>query len=523
MSLAFPLAVQAQAQPPPIHVHNKKIIEFGWDAPTPGFVRSHLADMEKRPFDGLVLFPGRGLPYLFKPSIWSPEVVEEEILASIPWKKLKHNFLLVWSNDDFAMDYFNDEHWQSIIANMRTLARAANKGGCAGILFDSEFYSKRSPWAYEDHIAAGRSRAEVEAKVRQRGGQVMAAWQSEFPAIKILSLYLFADAPNRYDMLPAFGNGLLDSLGPQATLIEGDEESYYWGTSNKWFERYGEYRGDFRTRRCKPENFAKFDKQYQVAKSVYADICYGVYPGVKPHQSNIANRKWLEHNFYAGLATTDEYVWLYNEAMSWWGNSGEDAPMGMPIASMVPWTGVEDAILSAKAKFESGQPLGWDRVGTVWDGGNIDSSIRVTLSGPVNASLPVATPLTLSIAVTGGAVTHVQLYRNAWAAGETRASPYRFEVRDLAAGNHRFFARAYTADGKHGTSGPLVITVAEKGTALRTHYFSQPDRTEGLVNPGYGKERVWNAQGRRFSSTPVNEWRLPVTKALKMGPNYVQP
>ncbi len=77
MSLAFPLA--AQAQSPPLHVHDKKIIEFGWDAPTPGFVKSHLADMEKRPFDGLVLFPGRGVPNLFKPSIWGPEVVEEEM------------------------------------------------------------------------------------------------------------------------------------------------------------------------------------------------------------------------------------------------------------------------------------------------------------------------------------------------------------------------------------------------------------------------------------------------------------
>src|SRR5438034_10732461 len=33
---------------------SKKVIEFGWDEPDTAFMRKHLAEMEKRPFDGCV-------------------------------------------------------------------------------------------------------------------------------------------------------------------------------------------------------------------------------------------------------------------------------------------------------------------------------------------------------------------------------------------------------------------------------------------------------------------------------------
>src|SRR5688572_8679081 len=32
----------------------KKLIEFGWDEPTTGYMKQHIAEMERRPFDGCV-------------------------------------------------------------------------------------------------------------------------------------------------------------------------------------------------------------------------------------------------------------------------------------------------------------------------------------------------------------------------------------------------------------------------------------------------------------------------------------
>ena len=56
--------------------------------------------------------------------------------------------------------------------------------------------------------------------------------------------------------------------------------------------------------------------------------------------------KWFEHNTYWALYSTDEYVWLYSERMSWWKNQ---TPPGL-----------EEAVLSARRKIADSQPLGFD-------------------------------------------------------------------------------------------------------------------------------------------------------------------
>ena len=32
----------------------KKLLEYGWDVPYPDYLRAHIKDMEKKPFDGLL-------------------------------------------------------------------------------------------------------------------------------------------------------------------------------------------------------------------------------------------------------------------------------------------------------------------------------------------------------------------------------------------------------------------------------------------------------------------------------------
>src|SRR5438552_12964 len=48
----FLLAPHAIAQ---CGISNAKIIEWGWGTPSPVYVQQHVAEMEKLPFDGLVL------------------------------------------------------------------------------------------------------------------------------------------------------------------------------------------------------------------------------------------------------------------------------------------------------------------------------------------------------------------------------------------------------------------------------------------------------------------------------------
>ena len=57
--------------------------------------------------------------------------------------------------------------------------------------------------------------------------------------------------------------------------------------------------------------------------------------------------RWFEHNAYYALRTADEYAWLYTEDMNWW--TGEKVPEGF-----------RGALLRAKQKAATGQPLGYD-------------------------------------------------------------------------------------------------------------------------------------------------------------------
>jgi hypothetical protein len=56
--------------------------------------------------------------------------------------------------------------------------------------------------------------------------------------------------------------------------------------------------------------------------------------------------KWLEHNTYYALSTSDKYVWCYSEEMNWWQNK-------VPI-------GAEEAIRSARQKINMQKPLGFN-------------------------------------------------------------------------------------------------------------------------------------------------------------------
>ena len=48
------LAASAPLYAAPLAPPGKKLIEYGWDVPTPAQMREELAAMEKRPFDGLI-------------------------------------------------------------------------------------------------------------------------------------------------------------------------------------------------------------------------------------------------------------------------------------------------------------------------------------------------------------------------------------------------------------------------------------------------------------------------------------
>ena len=127
-------------------IPGKKLVEYGWDVPSSDFVAAHIAEMEQRPFDGL-LFRLQGGENVLEPVAWPEEkfAADFAVLPSIPWKKFTDNFVMMLAASD--QDWFNDAQWEAILHNVKLVSKAAKLAHCVGLCFDAEPYGT-NPWDY---------------------------------------------------------------------------------------------------------------------------------------------------------------------------------------------------------------------------------------------------------------------------------------------------------------------------------------------------------------------------------------
>jgi|GEM_PF-662565 len=350
----------------------RKLIEYGWDRPSPEYTRDHIRRMEETPFEGVIMKLPHNAGNIFTLKGWSEQQPQLQgqlkVLSEIKWDKFTDNFIAMYAASD--MDWFSDKDWETVLAKTQFVAKAANAAGCVGLMFDPEAYGT-SPWTYpRQQHAKEYTYTQYAEKVRQRGRQFMEAMQSEMPSIKVLTLYGYSliysysqDPANGSDpakraaafqgksyglMLP-FLNGMMEAANKGSQLIDGNEHSYYYETPIEFEEARKVMRGGARVN--VPDSLkAEFDEHHRAGNALYPDHLYALRPERKyissymtPQQQN----KWFEHNVYYSLKNSDEYVWLYGQHMNWW--TGKGLP-----------TGMVDAINSAKSKLAKGQPLGFD-------------------------------------------------------------------------------------------------------------------------------------------------------------------
>ncbi|MEG3934347.1 hypothetical protein QT990_24360 [Microcoleus sp. T3_B1] len=344
-----------------------KLIQFGWGVPTPTFVKQNIQEMEKRPFDGMVMKLSVGKQvFLHKP--YAPQKFTEDLasLQSTKFTKFTDNFVVMWATTEEGWDWFNESDWQAAEQNIRLFAKAARAGKLAGILFDPEPYGE-NPWIYPKQPSAKeKSFAEYSQQVRQRGSQFMQALQQELPGVKVLALFQLSYlhrlldesdpqerrrklSTHQYGLLAPFLNGMLDAASPNTRISDGNERSYYYTNSQSFFESYKLIKEKVLIF-VDPENRSKYNLQVQVGQALYIDQLLALRKPPEEllsyHLTPEERAKWLEHNTYYALSTTDEYVWCYSEEMNWWKNQVPD--------------GAEEALQSARKKIDSGNPLGFN-------------------------------------------------------------------------------------------------------------------------------------------------------------------
>jgi hypothetical protein len=365
----------------------KKLLDFGWNSPYTFELRNNLKKYEIGVFDGLGIkipkYAGAGNVFMVNDlrtlSLDSMNY-ELELANKMPQSKiLTDNFVVIYGGSQ--MDWFSDEDWAVAEKQIRFSAKLAKALHCKGVLWDAEPYKPgKNPWKYPEQPFANKYTYEdYYSQVRLRGAQFINALQEEFPDLIIYSLREFSDyqhgSPFAEPLIPVqdlkytnnrlkemwwglhlpFTVGIIDAIKGKATLVDANEEAYYYTSALEFYETATTLKSDALAL-VPPELHFKFAAHFKIGHAVSADYTSGhwanviTFPYRLSGQGKMLTQKqqadWFEHNAYYSLRTSDEYAWLYTEEYNWW--TGENVPKGF-----------EQALLRAKNKVAEGKPLGF--------------------------------------------------------------------------------------------------------------------------------------------------------------------
>lgn len=350
-------------------VTGKKLIEYGWDVPTPDYVRDHIQEMEKRPFEGIMFRLPLDGGNVFDPGNWEKNKAalqdQLKVASSIKWHKFTDNFLGMYAAS--TMNWYSDSDWEKVLSAVKFNAQVAKAAGCVGLLFDPEPYGT-NPWDYpKQEDTAKYSYAQYSQKVYQRGQQFMDAMQSQNPDVKVLMFHQYQmlydvthnpDPAKReatlaaaaYGLYLPFLNGMLSAIKGNAQMIDGNENSYYYQNPTQFYTAYWQMREGAKVDVPK-ELWGKYETNEKAAQALYVDRLFSLRPETFGYQISAGmtpeeRAQWFEQNTYYALKTSQEYVWLYSEKMNWWTDTG------LP-------PGLQNAVLAAKTKLMNGQELGY--------------------------------------------------------------------------------------------------------------------------------------------------------------------
>ena len=102
------------------------LVQYGFDVQGPAYVAEHIREMEKKPFDGIMMRTG---PNGFSHAFYNKKLNDAETAAcleamkNIKWEKFTDNFFMMYSRS--TMDWFSEEDWAPdgwVLRNVRLCA-----------------------------------------------------------------------------------------------------------------------------------------------------------------------------------------------------------------------------------------------------------------------------------------------------------------------------------------------------------------------------------------------------------------
>jgi len=341
VTVILTLAIGASAAADKPIGSDKKIIEWGWDQPDTAFLRQHIAEMEKTPFDG-VIFGVRswtsGTPTYFSHENWGKRrFTEAELrpamddMRATTFTRFTDTFLRL-NVTPGDVDWF-DSAFSAVIENARLAAKVAAAGHVRGFMLDVEMYQSPVFTYAGQQYCKEKTFDQYRVQVRARGRQFMLAIQSEMPAPVILLTFansLLARVPQGrlqdmgYGLLPAFVDGLLEAAGPHTQIVDAYESAYP-------FREVAQFQA---ARKAIADEGLKlsgvpdaYRKCLRVGFGLWMDQGWrsvGWFPD--DQEKNQISPLEFEYALHRALTYTDKYVWVYSEQPNWW--TGEKLPPG---------------------------------------------------------------------------------------------------------------------------------------------------------------------------------------------------
>src|SRR5437867_4413215 len=249
--LAVPaLALQLQAADLP----SKKLIEFGWDEPDLAFIRAHLNEMQRTPFDGCIFHvdykKADGKTGSFTWQSWGQQAFTEAdlrdafaALETIRFGRFNSNFLR-FNTTPAKIDWFDD--YTAVTNNARLAGRLAKAGHCPGILFDIEQYEEQLFNYRKQRDAQTKSWELYAAQARKRGSEVMQAFQEGYAGLTVFLTFGYSLpwsqsrtgkvslADCSYGLLAPFLDGMVEAAAGKTRIVDGHELSYGYKTAEQF-------------------------------------------------------------------------------------------------------------------------------------------------------------------------------------------------------------------------------------------------------------------------------------------------
>lgn len=324
-------------------VSGKKLIEFGWDEPDTGFLRAHLSEMQKTPFDGCVFHadfkaPGpKGGKGSFIGADWGKRLFTRAELEDAfddarfirsHLGRFKYNFLR-FDVTPGTMDWFDD--FSGVTGNARLAGELARAARAAGILFDIEQY-EGPLFNYRKQRDAGKKSWELyAAQARRRGREVMQAFQDGDPGLTVFLTFGYslpwAESEGRksladcsYGLLAPFLDGMVEAAGRREQIIDGFEISYGFKTADQFSDGRKTMTSGVLPIVRDPEKYARvFGRSF----GIWMDYDWrkkGWDPGNPA--TNYFTPEAFEASARAALGQADKFVWIYTEKPWWWTSGG---------------------------------------------------------------------------------------------------------------------------------------------------------------------------------------------------------